>query len=246
MFETYSRPSLRAALLFGFLFSTIGLGAHASESEFEANTPDFDEMSNVEEYMYVMNLVDGLGVYNTQLARLLEDQQEEIVEIQTSIDNIQMMRRQLGPLTERMVLSLEQFIELDLPFRRDDRLDAVAGLKDLLGRVDITTAEKFRRVMDAYRKEIEYGTSREAYTDFIEIEGRGRQVDVLRLGRTVLAFQTLDGKTTGVWDKSEGAWKVLGPEYNEGVRDALRMARATKTNDLSPVPVSAPEAGAGQ
>ena len=193
-----------------------------------------------------MNLVDGLGVYNTQLERLLQDQQDEIAQIEDSLERITMMRRQLGPLTERMVLSLESFIELDLPFRLEERRAVIAELKDLLGRVDVSTPEKFRRVMDAYQTEIEYGTSREAYADFIEIEGRGRQVDVLRMGRTVLAFQTIDGNVTGVWDNNERSWKVLGGEYAEGVRNALRMARATMTNDLSPVPVPAPQPGAGQ
>lgn len=239
------RAMLAAVLSAAFVGPSVAYAATA-DTELNINAPDVEEMTAVQEFMYTMNLVDGLGVYNKQLATLLEDQRDEIATIQSSIENITMMKRQLGPLTERMVLSLEQFINLDLPFKMEARRGVIAELKDLLGRVDISTAEKFRRVMDAYQKEIEYGTSREAYTDFIEIEGRGRQVDVLRMGRTVLAFQTLDGQVTGTWDRESRSWKVLGPEYSEGVRDALRMARATMTNDLAPVPIPAPEAGAGQ
>lgn len=230
-------PAL-AAIAFAFLAWT-PVQAAEEVPEIESAVPE--DMTRVEEYMFTMNLVDGLGVYNQQLQQLLADQRREIATIEGSVERISTMRRQLGPLTERMILSLEQFIELDLPFKIESRRGMIAELKDLMGRVDVSTAEKFRRVVEAYQEEIEYGNTHEAYADFIEIEGRGRQVDVLRMGRALLAFQTIDGQVTGVWDSTSDQWKILGPEYANGVRDGLRMARKTMTPDLVLLPVPAPE-----
>ncbi|MDZ7685785.1 MAG: DUF3450 domain-containing protein [Gammaproteobacteria bacterium] len=240
MIEFETRRAIPASLIFAIAFFWSSAFA-APDLEFE--TEPEEDLTMVEEYLQTMNLVDGLGIYNKQLGELLEDQQRDIAQIRDSLGRIKMTRRQLGPLTERMVLALERFIELDLPFRLEERRAVVAELKDLMDRVDVSAAERFRRVMDAYQTEIDYGTSREAYSDFIEINGRGRQVDVLRMGRTVLAFQTTDRAVTGVWDERTGEWRILGDEYAKGVRDALRMARNTITNDLTPLPIPAPGAG---
>jgi len=202
MIEFETRRVLSTSLIFAFACLWSSAFA-APDLEFE--TEPEEDLTMVEEYMKTMNLVAGLGIYNQQLATLLQDQQDEIAQIRDSLDRITMTRRQLGPLTERMVLALERSIELDLPFRLGERRAVIAELKDVMNRVDVSTAEKFRRVMDAYQTEIEYGTSREAYSDFIEINGRERQVDVLRMGRTLLAFQTTDRTLTGIWDEKTGA-----------------------------------------
>lgn len=194
----------------------------------------------VAEYMDLVELVDALGVYNTQLDKLLQDQQDEINTLTSSIDQVDTIERQLGPLTERMIGTLELFINLDLPFRKDQRLDTVAQLRASLDRADISTAEKFRLALQAYAVELEYGNDRETYSDQIEVDGKLLIVDVLRWGRVVLAFQTADGATTGVWDNTARQWRVIDPSANAGVRDALRMTRGTMTENIVVLPTPAP------
>lgn len=200
-----------------------------------------EEAAMFAEYSETIVLLASLQIYNDQLERLLRDQEEEIAQLKQSIEAVTMTRRQIGPLTERMISGLEHFIELDLPFLLEQRRTKIEELRSLMERVDVAPSEKFRRVVEAYQQEIDYGNTKEAYLDFIEINGRNRQVDVLRWGRTVLAFQTPDGAITGVWDKNEGGWRVLDNAFKNGVRDGLRIARKTMTDDLVLLPTPAPE-----
>ena len=136
--------------------------------------------------------------------------------------------------------SLQFFINLALPFRKQQRLQKVAQLRASLDRSDISTAEKFRLALQAYAVELDYGNDRETYSDQIEVDGKLLIVDVLRWGRLVLAFQTADGATTGVWDNQARQWTVIDPSARDGVRDALRMTRGTMTGNLVVLPTPAP------
>ena len=221
--------------------TTLILGATISGTAVaDGHETDDPDAARLKEYMSVANLVDGLKVYNRQQEALLAHQQSEIDVLEKSIDDIGTIKRQLGPLTERMILSLEAFIKLDMPFRTEQRLAVVETLKYDLDRADLNSIEKFRRVMEAYSTEVDYATSKEAYAGTIEVDGQSRQVNILRWGRVLLAFQTPDHKLTGVWDHENRVWKSLGAEYNDGVRDAMRMARGTMTEDIVLLPLSAP------
>lgn len=240
MSHQFSRRTLRA-LVAGLVAVGLSLGLGAEEGAEEgAETQAPAEETVTEEYMRVMDLVDSLRVYNAQQEGLLRHQEQEIVQLGQSIEQITHFGRQVGPVTERMIDGLATFIELDSPFLIEKRRARVEELRATLDRVDVSTAEKFRRVIEVYQEEIKYGTTYEAYADFIDINGQSRQVDVLRWGRVVLAFQTPDRGVTGVWDNEARQWVVLGDEYADGVRDALRVARKTMTDDIVLLPTRAP------
>lgn len=200
-----------------------------------------DETRNLlTQYKTVMKVVDGLKVYNQQQERLIAAQVAELGELEESIDQVTVIERQMGPLIERMIAGLETFVGLDIPFLLKEREDRIEFLKETLDRADVTVAEKFSQVLQAYQVENSYGSTIEAYTDQIELNGANRQVDMLKWGRVALVFQTPDGEVTGAWDKKTGGWVILGDEFNTGVRDGLRIARKTKTADLVPLPLPAP------
>lgn len=194
------------------------------------------------QFKQVMKIVDGLRIYNRQQERLIRRQNQEIGELNQSIDDVSLIERQIGPLIQRMIDNLEKFVQLDVPFLVKERAERIEFLKDMMDRADVAVSEKFSQVLQAYQIENSYGSTIEAYTDVIEIEGKSRQVDMLKFGRVSLVFQTPDTKYTGVWDNREDVrkWVPLGDEYRAEVRDALRMARKTKTPDLVRLPVSAP------
>jgi len=192
------------------------------------------------QYKQVMKIVDGLRVYNQQQERLIKNQEDELAELEVSIDNVTVVNRQITPLIERMIDNLETFISLDLPFLEEEREDRVVFLRETLDRADVEVSEKFSQVMQAYQVENSYGATIEAYTDIINLNGQERQVDILKWGRVALVFQTPDGEVSGAWDKNAGDWQILGDEYRTGIRDALRIARKTQTADLVKLPVPAP------
>ena len=119
--------------------------------------------STTEEYRGVMKEVDGLIVYNTLLDRQIQDQELELSQLRTSIDSVTVIERQILPLLSRMIEGLERFVALDVPFLAAESSERVIGLRDLLGRADVTSAEKFRVVMEAWQIENDYGRTIYAY-----------------------------------------------------------------------------------
>ncbi len=197
----------------------------------------------VEEYRAVMKEVDGLIVYNTLLDRQIADQEQELSNLATSIDSVTEIERQILPLLTRMIDGLDRFVALDVPFLAEERSERVVSLRDLLGRADVTAAEKFRVVMEAWQIENDYGRTIFAYTGELEIGGTNREVDFLQVGRVSLVYQTPDGMNSGVWDQNNRQWIVLGNEYRNSIRQGLRLARNQISPDLLLLPIPAPEEG---
>jgi hypothetical protein len=199
--------------------------------------------SRIEEYRAVMKEVDGLVVYNTLLQRQIDDQNETLRQIRVSIDNVQFVERQILPLLTRMIDGLEQFVSLDVPFLAEERNSRVANLTTVLERADVTAAEKFRVVMEAWQIENDYGRTIEAYTDELVIDGNTREVDVLRIGRVALLYQTPDGQVSGSWDTQSGGWVEVDSSYRNAIRNGIRLARNQIGPDLLLLPISAPQEG---
>jgi hypothetical protein len=142
-----------------------------------------------------------------------------------------------------MIDGLEQFVELDVPFQKEERLQRVQFLRDNLDRADVSVAEKFRGVLEAYNIELQYGRGIDTYRGTIELNGADREVDFLRVGRIALVYQTTDGAVSGAWDASNRVWEELGSgEYDAAIRKGIRIAKKQATIELLNMPVAAPEA----
>ncbi len=195
------------------------------------------------DYKTVMKQVDGLVVYNNRLRKQIENQLARIGNIDQSIEQVTIVQRQMTPLVIRMIDGLEQFIELDVPFNKEERLQRVAFLRSNLDRADVSVAEKFRQVLEAYNIELQYGRGIATYAGTIDIAGAPRDVDFLRIGRISLVYQSRDGAISGAWDNTARDWVQLpGGEYNAAVRKGIRIANKQATIELLNMPVSAPEA----
>jgi hypothetical protein len=199
--------------------------------------------SLAEEFRGVMKEVDGLIVYNTLLDRQIADQEQVLANLRTSIDQVQIIERQILPLLTRMIDGLDRFVALDVPFLLDERTARVESLTALLGRADVTAAEKFRVVMEAWQIENDYARTIFAYTDELSIDGTTREVDVLQIGRIALLYQTADGAQSGAWDQRNRTWVPVGNEFRNPIREGIRLARNQVAPDLLLLPLSPPEEG---
>ena len=195
------------------------------------------------DYKTVMKQVDGLKVYNERLQRQIENQVARIAIIEENIDNSTVISRQMTPLIIRMIDGLEQFVELDVPFLSEERMERVGFLRDNLDRADVSVAEKFRAVLEAYNIELQYGRGIDTYRGTIDLGDAEREVDFLRVGRIALVYQTTDGAVSGAWDDSARSWVELPPgDYNSAIRKGIRIAKKQATIELLNMPVAAPEA----
>jgi len=121
----------------------------------------------------------------------------------------------------------------------EERTGRVDKLKDIMEQSNVNVAEKFRKVMEAYQIENDYGSSSEFYTQTISLDGAPRSFNILRIGRIGLYFQSDDTAMTGRWDNTDRQWVIDNSIRNE-VRKGLRMARQLIAPELIIVPVAAP------
>lgn len=188
-------------------------------------------------YRHAIQQKEQLAEYNKQLAEMVESQRDELEDLQTQLATIEETQAEVMPMLQRMLSSLEQFIELDVPFLEDERADRLAQLKALMVRPEVTVAEKYRRVLEAYQIESDYGRTLEAWRGSLEVDGSERVVEFLRLGRLMLFYQTLDAHTQGYWDAAANQWQPLPASYNRTLQQGLNVARQQQTPTLLRLPL---------
>ena len=197
----------------------------------------------LQEFKQVNKQIESLRVYNSQLERQIESQKQMMVELEESIENATIIERGISPLMANMLNALEDFVGLDMPFKIERRQQAVADLYVNLDSAKFSAAEKFRQILEVYDIESDYSLSMESYTDQIDLEGNGSLVEVqmLRVGRVALVYQSKDKSKVGVWDKAAESWQPLDSGYRRPVDQAIRIAVKLAPQDVIEIPITAPE-----
>jgi len=195
------------------------------------------------QYRSTTHQTETLLTYNKHLNDLLVSQKQEKESLQQQLAEIETTQREIVPLILRMLDSLDKFVTLDLPFLPEERSQRIAKLKQMIVRADVTNAEKFRRILEAYQVENDYGNTIEAYRADLTLAGVTSSVDFLRLGRVALYYQRFDGSEAGYWDKEKKQWLPLADDYRNAIRNGLRIARKEMAPDLLVLPISVAEAG---
>ena len=213
----------------------------AQESQERINKIVDAKRSLEDDYRAINKEIDGLKVYNRLMKAQVNGQEAQLEDISLSMDQVDVINRQIFPLMERMIDGLEQSIKLDVPFLMEERTKRIDDLKAIMERSDVTVSEKFRKVLEAYQIENDYGTNVDFYTQTLTLEGGApRSFNMLRIGRIGLFFQSDDTKITGMWDNDKRQWVIKNSARNE-VRKGLRMARQLIAPELIEVPVHAPK-----
>ncbi len=194
------------------------------------------------DYRVASQALDRIRVYNTHLQSLVNDQESIKADIQAQIDGADEIEQSIIPLMFTMIDDLGRMIDLDLPFNLQERRNRVTELRNLMEDANVTDSEKYRRIMEAYSIEADFSRNMEASTANLEIGGESREVNFFRLGRVMLAYQTLDRSQTGFFNKETRQWESLPDSYRKHITEGLRVARKQAAPSLLTVPLGAPEA----
>ncbi|WP_428311188.1 DUF3450 domain-containing protein [Hydrocarboniphaga sp.] len=210
--------------------------AAAQASQKRITQLDEEASGMLADYRQALVEAQSLKAYTDQLGAQVKSQDDEIKGMSTQIADIETTSREVLPMMTKMLDTLEQFVKLDMPFLPDERSNRIATLKEMMTRADVSLSEKYRRIVEAYQVEMEYGRTIEAY------EGKvgEKTVQFLRTGRVALLYQTLDGKETGYWDVNAKKW-VVDSAYNDSITAGLKVAKKQAAPDFIKVPVPAPK-----
>lgn len=200
----------------------------------ETRLLEFDYKDTIKEY-------ENLKLYNDQLQRIINSQEEEIISILNQIDELDNININLIPIMLKMIDALDKFVSLDIPFLKSERTERVSNLKSIMDRGDISTSEKFRKVTEAYQIESDYGRTIEAYRSEVNFEGETFNADFLRVGRVSLAFVTSNGDKAGYWNKSSGSWEESSASVKRSTIEGLKIALKQAPPTLITIPLTSYE-----
>jgi septal ring factor EnvC (AmiA/AmiB activator) len=219
----------------------IGVDQEARSSQGRVDQLDDETQRLLSEYRRALADAESYTTYASQLEAQAQSQRDEMAEMDRQLQEVETTSREVLPLMQSMLDTLEQFVGLDVPFLMDERSKRVATLKQMMTRADVAISEKYRRIIEAYQVEMDYGRTIEAYEGQLEAgDGEARTVQFLRVGRVTLLYQTLDGRETGYWDGDQKRW-VVGNEYAHGFKEGIAVAKKARAPEMLIVPVPSPQ-----
>ena len=193
----------------------------------------------VNEYKVVSKQVEGLKLYNAQKRIQIQAQLDLMDKLDEQLVQVVVMQRQIPPLAQKMLDSLESFISLDTPFRKEERQNRIDLVRSSLAKPKVTASEQVRQVLEAYNIEAEYGRKIDTYDSTLN---DGTVVNILVIGRIGMFYQTKDEQSSGRWNNETGQWDELPGSYRKPIRDGIRMAKKLAPTDMLMMPIVKGEA----
>lgn len=230
-----TRPLAAAAVVLTALSSTL-------------STPAFAQTASLQEQFEQANTaLEAMILTNTQLRDRIARQEQLIADMAASIEYAAQLaddaNSPLNGLIDRMMTSIEEFVESDLPFEVDARREQVERIRGLIDNPQAPVGQKLSMLISLYQAEGAYGRSLETYTETMEVNGIEQEVTLTRIGRIMLAYQTADRTISAVWDKETDQWVELSPgEYRTSLTRAMNVANGSLNAELMNIPIHAPVA----
>ena len=171
------------------------------------------------------------------LGQDIRDARGRIAEKERQLIDIDMMQARIKPFLQTSVADLRQMVEEDLPFLPEERRQRVDRLETLLKAPDVAISEKYRKVMEAWLVEAEYGQTIEVYQQTITAVHHEMLANIMRLGRVSLFYQALDQSSCGFFDVASRSWQPLPAADNRVISAAIDIGTKRKPAELLSLPL---------
>ena len=193
------------------------------------------------EYVQLLKRNETLRTYIGLKEKEIEQQRIRINEIKEQINRISQVARETAPLMHRMADELSNFINNDIPFLIEERTERIVELRNILNHPAVSESEKFRKVLEAYQIELEFGNTIETFQDnFQAVESDPVEtVNYLRIGRIAFIAQSLDQSENYMWDTRQGQWQEVSEAvYAKALKEGINIASKRSAPDLLSVPLT--------
>jgi len=132
---------------------------------------------------------------------------------------------------------VEDSINSDLPFNLAERKARIDNVKAKLADPDVSPAEQYRLVLNAYKIEVSYGQGIDSY-EGVHPTKPGNVVNFIRFGRTSLVYVTKDETEVARYNLENQSWDVLSGADALAMRQAIRIAKGEAAPDIVYAPVT--------
>jgi hypothetical protein len=192
-------------------------------------------------------LVSRLTTLENEAVRLKRERRERQAEIdaartrlaskQKQLADIEEISSQIDPFVAQLAQTLSQRLAEDPPFLSGERRQRLADLNALLADPDAAVSEKYRKAMEALLIEAEYGFTTETYRETIMVDGQSLLVDIFRLGRLGLFYQSLDRSRSGFYNIANRSWQSLAGLHNPALTSAIEIAAKRRPVEMLHLPL---------
>lgn len=163
--------------------------------------------------------------------------QVRIAEKERQLTDIEQISVQIQPFLNELIARLRQEITDDMSFLSHERGQRLHRLDQLMTDPDVAISEKFRKITEALMVEAEYGRTIEVYQETIHADNRDILVNIFRLGRISLFYQTLDQEGCGFYNVAAGAWHPLPHSYNQTIQTAMDIGAKRRPVEMLSLPI---------
>ncbi len=216
----------------------------AEQTQERINQLDDERSDMVREFRTLLQQKDAAALYKRQQERVVASQENELVSLAEQLGRVEEIKAQMVPMMQDMISALKTFRAADLPFKDktdsgfDVRADRYEKLDEVMNRGDVSPAERYRLIIQAFQSEMEYGRTIATYTDEVTLnDGSVKTVDVFRYGRVALVYITKDRNQLGRWDRETKQWVDLPASYKTEVLKGIRIADKVATPAIMMAPV---------
>lgn len=215
-----------------------------AESQQHIDQLDSETRKMLQEYRAILQQKDYQQYYNFQLKQLQAAQQQEITALETQLEELEYIEVAIMPLMQSMLVALEEFVALDIPFHRVTRQDGLQKLRSRINSGSLPLPDKYRLLMEAWQIEHDYGRSTETWRGRLsdstgQSSDEQMSVDYLRIGRIAFYYLSLDEQQLAIWDKQTRHWQTLPPHFAADLRRSIQVASKKIAPELLPLPLPA-------
>ncbi len=196
--------------------------AAASQQRVEQLDDQADTASR--EFRAVLQQIENIKLFVDQQQIFKDNQDAEIASLNRQLGSVELVKQGMNPMMLKMVVALEDSVNNDLPFLKNERLAEIEKLKAGIGDPDITPADLYRNILDAFKNEVNYGLGVGSY-EGAHPTRPGNVVNFVHFGRTAFIYTTKDESEIARYDINAREWKLLEGADAITYRQATRIAR---------------------
>lgn len=210
--------------------------AQSQAAQKKIDNADDSTGSMKREYLAVLQQKDNIELFVKQQDIFLESQTNELDSLRLQLETVEQTKQNMAPMMLRMVVSLEDAVEGDLPFRMAERRARVNRLKGYLSDPTVSPAEQYRQILNAYKIEVTYGQQLDAY-EGAHPSDPTRFVNYVRFGRVAFLYVTKDESEMARYNMATQQWDVISSGEAPGIRRAMRVALKESAPEMVTAPV---------
>lgn len=210
----------------------------AEQIQQQINQLDDERTDMIAEYRTLLQRTTAEKLFVRQQETVVEAQREELASLEDQLSRVDEITAQVTPMLIEMIADLRMFVEADMPFKMDERMDAIESLESAMERADVNTAERYRLIIEAYQREMEYGSTFDTWQEEVDIDGAPTNVNMMLFGRVAYVYMTPDRKVIRRWDRDAGAFVDVDSKFREDILKSIRITDGLAQQDVVFAPVS--------